>query len=106
MEFFGTISSAFHQGGIWMYAILAAQIFSFAIIAERVYALYFARQAKQKSLAKGFESDIRKGQIERVIARAQNLGRSNPISTVVQAGAQAAIDMGGREEIQAKMDEV
>jgi biopolymer transport protein ExbB len=106
MELFGTIASAFHQGGIWMYAILGAQIFSLAIIAERVYALYFLKSAQQKVLAKGFESDIRKGQIERVLARAQNLGKSNPISAVVQAGAQAAIDMGGREEIQAKMDEV
>ena len=67
---------------------------------------YFSRTAQQKTLAKGFEGDIRKGQIERVLARAQNLGKSNPISTVVQAGAQAALDMGGREEIQAKMDEV
>lgn len=106
MEIISTISNAFHQGGIWMYAILAAQIFSFAIIAERVFALYVVRSDRQKSLAKSFEADIRKGQLERVLARAQNLGRTNAISTVVQAGAQAAIDMGGREEIQAKMDEV
>jgi biopolymer transport protein ExbB len=106
MEFLATISSAFHQGGIWMYAILVAQIFSFAIMAERIYALYIVRSNRQKSLARGFEIDIKKGQIERVMARAQNLGRGNAISSVVQAGAQAAIDMGGREEIQAKMDEV
>jgi biopolymer transport protein ExbB len=106
MDFLATISNAFHQGGIWMYAILGAQIFSFAIMAERIYALYIVRSNRQKSLARGFEIDIKKGQIERVLARAQNLGRSNAISSVVQAGAQAAIDMGGREEIQAKMDEV
>src|SRR5580698_6638869 len=105
MEIFAKIANAFHQGGIWMYAILVAQIVSIAIIAERIFALYVMRSAHQKAIAKSFEGDIRKGQIERVIARAQNLG-GNPISKVVQAGAQAAVDMGGREEIQAKMDEV
>jgi len=105
MEIFANIANAFHQGGIWMYAILAAQIFSISIIVERIFALYIVRTGHQKSLAQSFEGDIKKGQIERVIARAQNLN-GNPISKVVQAGAQAAIDMGGREEIQAKMDEV
>jgi len=105
MEIFANIANAFHQGGIWMYAILAAQIVSIAIIVERVFALYVVRSSHQKAIAKSFEGDIRKGQIERVIARAQNLS-GNAISKVVQAGAQAAVDMGGREEIQAKMDEV
>jgi biopolymer transport protein ExbB len=106
MEFFTSISSAFHQGGIWMWAIFAAQIVSFAIIIERVIALYVRRGAHQKAIAKRFEQDIRKGDLEKVLTRAQGLGQGNAISTVVQAGAQAAMDMGGREEIQAKMDEV
>jgi biopolymer transport protein ExbB/TolQ len=106
MEIISTISNAFHQGGVWMYAILIAQIFSLAIIVERIIALYVIRSDRQKRLAKSFETDIKKGQLERVLARAQNMGRLNPISSVVQAGAQAAIDMGGREEIRSKMDEI
>jgi biopolymer transport protein ExbB len=106
MNTFSTISSAFSTGGIWMWAILVAQIVSFAIIAERVWALYFNRKATQRKIAKKFEEDIKKGQLEKVIARAQNIGSTNAISKVVQAGAQAALDMGGREEIQAKMDEI
>src|ERR1035438_6943509 len=100
MTIFADIAGAFQSGGIWMYAILAAQIVSIAIIAERLYALYGVRHAHQKELAQKFENDIRKGEIEKVIARAQNLGATNAIGSVVQAGAQAAMDMGGREEIQ------
>lgn len=106
MEFFSTISSAFHQGGIWMWTIMFAQIASIAIIVERVMALYVNRGPSQKDLSGAFEEDIRKGNLEKVIARAQNLGTDNPLAKVVQAGAQAAIDMGGKDEIQAKMDEV
>ena len=106
MEIFTNISSAFHQGGIWMWAIFAAQIVSFAIIIERVIALYLRRSAHQRAIVKRFEQDIRKGDLEKVLTRAQALGQANPISIIVQAGTQAAIDMGGRDEIQAKMDEV
>jgi biopolymer transport protein ExbB len=106
MEFFSSIAEAFKHGGVWMYFIFIAQIVSFAIIGERVWALYFSRTGRQKQIAKKFEQDIRKGDIDKVIARAQNLGSQHPISNVIAVGAQAAMDMGGREEIQAKMDEV
>src|SRR5271154_1195224 len=99
MDIFTNISSAFHQGGIWMWAIFAAQIVSFAIIIERVIALYLRRSAHQRAIVKRFEQDIRKGDLEKVLTRAQALGQSNPISVVVQAGTQAALDMGGRDEI-------
>jgi biopolymer transport protein ExbB len=106
MFFFSSITEAFRMGGIWMWAILAAQIVSFAVIVERVFALYITRNSGQKRLAKSFEDDIRKGNIEKVISRARNMRFTNPIAAVVEAGAQAALDMGGREEIQAKMDEI
>ncbi|MDZ4677981.1 MAG: MotA/TolQ/ExbB proton channel family protein [Oligoflexia bacterium] len=106
MFIFSNITEAFRVGGIWMWAILAAQIVSIAIIAERVFALYITRNTGQKALAASFEDDIRKGNIEKVLTRARALRFTNPIAQVVEAGAQAAIDMGGRDEIQAKMDEV
>jgi len=106
MELFSLISTAFQHGGIWMWAIFMAQIVSLAIIAERIFALYVMRQPGQKKIASEFEQEIRKGQIDKVLSKAQKLGSTNSISKVIEAGAQAAIDMGGREEIQAKMDEV
>lgn len=106
MSFVTTISTAFAEGGIWMWLISAAQITSLAIIVERIYALYVTRQPNQKQIAQAFEADIRKGQLDRVISRAQSLGRETPIAVVIQAGAQTALDHGGKEEIQLKMDEV
>lgn len=106
MELFSMISAAFQHGGIWMWAIFAAQVASLAIIAERVFALYIMRQPGQKNLADSFEDEIRKGQIEKVLNKSKTMGAMNPLAKVIEAGSQAALDLGGRDEIQAKMDEV
>ena len=99
------ILTAFREGGIWMGFIMAAQLASLVIIVERLYALYGARSLDQKKLAALFERDIKSGELDRVIAQAQNMG-STPIAAVAAAGAQAAMDMGGKEEIQLKIDEI
>lgn len=103
---FTAITNAFAHGGIWMYAILGIHVVSLAIIAERVYVLYFRRNVNQKKLASHFEGDIKKGQIETAMSKAQSLGRSEPIGVVAQAGIQSAMNMGGKEEIHAKMAEL
>jgi len=100
-----TISTAFQSGGMWMWAILFVQIASIVIIIERSFSLYVRRSADQKKLVSTFEKDIKKGQFETVISRAQSLG-GHSVAMAVKAGAQAALDMGGREEIQSKMDEI
>lgn len=101
-----SLSQAFSDGGMWMWVILGTQIASIAIIAERVMALFMSRQLNQRQIAKVFEADIKKGQLDKVLTRAQAMGSTTPIAVVVQAGAQAALDAGGKEEIQLKMDEV
>jgi len=101
-----SIAKAFSEGGIWMFAIMTAQIFSLAIVAERVFALFVARSKNQKAIAKDFEDDIKRGRLDLALAKARSLSRNQPIASVVQAGILAAQDMGGRDEIQAKMDEV
>jgi len=98
--------TAFREGGIWMGFIMAAQLVSLAIIAERVFALYILRKPNQKEIVQMFEKDIKSGQLDRVIATARNLGAANPIAVVASAGSQTAQDMGGKEEIQLKIDEV
>jgi biopolymer transport protein ExbB len=97
--------TAFREGGIWMGFIMAAQLVSLALIAERVFALYIMRKPNQKKAVMAFERDIKSGDLERVLSHARNMGTA-PIAVVAQAGAQAALDMGGREEIQLKIDEV
>lgn len=109
MENVGIVESivqAFSQGGIWMWAIFVAQTFSFAIIFERVWKLYMSRGTDNSKIVNFFESDIKAGRLDAAIDRSKSLPKDSPIARVVRAGAGAALEMGGREEIQAKMDEV
>ncbi|MFN7729319.1 MAG: MotA/TolQ/ExbB proton channel family protein [Bdellovibrio sp.] len=107
MEFFSSLGRGFvSSDAIWMWTILAAQIVSIAITIERSIALYLNRKTNQKSLAKLLGEDIRSGNLEKALRRSEALGKSEPLGVVAAAGLQAAIDMGGKEEIQLKMDEV
>ncbi len=101
-----TISNVFDHGGFVMWIIFAGQIISLAIIAERSFALYLRRSMNNKKIAKAFEQEIKKGRLESVIMKAQSLGNGSAIGKAITAGAQAALDMGGKDEIQSKMDEV
>lgn len=101
-----SIILAFNTGGLWMWAILVAQIFSVAIIIERVAKLYWGRKLDQTDMVSQYESDIKHGHLEDVVRQADRHDNKAPVARVVAAGAQAALDMGGREEIQARMDEV
>lgn len=103
---FTYITNAFAHGGIWMYAIMGVHIMSLAIIAERAYFLYFKRTGGQKKLTAHLEDDIKKGRLESAISKAQQMAFSEPIGPVAQAGIQAAMNMGGKEEIHAKMEEM
>ncbi len=107
MAFFTNIVAAFGHGGFVMWIIFVGQIFSVAIIIERIYALYVARTLNNKKVAKQFEDDIKKGRLDVVISKAQKLSqKESALGKVILAGAQAAQARGGSEEIQSKMDEV
>ena len=107
MAFFTNIIQAFTHGGFVMWIIFFGQVFSIAIVIERVYALYIARTLNSKELAKQFEEDIKKGRLDSVISKAQKLSKKDSaIGKAIIAGTQAAFHRGGSEEIQSKMDEV
>ncbi|KHD87038.1 MAG: gliding motility protein [Bdellovibrio sp. ArHS] len=107
MEFLLSLGRGFTSSdAIWMWTILAAQIVSIAIIAERAFALFGARKTNQKELSKVLAEDIRSGNLEKALRRSLQMGTKEPLGVVAAAGIQAAMDMGGKEEIQLKMDEV
>lgn len=107
MEFLLSLGRGFTSSdSFWMWAILIAQVVSVAIIAERVTALFLNRKANQKDLAKVLAEDIKAGNLEKALKRSQNLSKSQPLGSVAAAGIQATLDLGGKEEIQLKMDEV
>lgn len=100
------ILKSFSEGGFWMWPILGVQIAAVAIIIERVIALYVRRSVSSRQLVSVFEEDIKKGNLNKVIKKAEGLPQDSALRKVVEAGTSAAINMGGRDEIQAKMDEV
>ncbi len=106
MNIFTTITQAFTQGGIWMWVILVVQIFTMAIILERIFVLYVLRRPNQKKQARRFERSIKTGNLEQTISDAEHMSSMSPISTIAKIGAQSASSMGGRDEIQFKIDEV
>lgn len=106
MEFLTKIAVAFSHGGFWMWPILVLQVISIAIVIERFYALYKNRKANQLEIAKGFEEGIRRGEIEQVIEKANGMSNEHAVARAVLAGAKAAKYLGGKDEIQGKMDEV
>ena len=107
MEFLLSLGRGFTSAdAIWMWLILAAQIVSVAIIAERAVALFMNRKVNQKDLSKVLAQDIKAGNLEMALRRSMAMGSKEPLGVVASAGIQAAMDMGGKEEIQLKMDEV
>lgn len=102
----GFIIKAFSEGGFWMYPILAVQVAAVIIIVERVMALYVKRTVSNRDMVNIFEDDIKRGNLSKVLKKAESLPHDSALRKVIEAGTNAAINMGGREEIQAKMDEV
>lgn len=105
MSFFNTLSEAFTTGGIWMWFILGLQIVAIAIIIERAIALYIKRKPTQRKTVLGFEAGIRQGDLKTVYSTCSS-DTEQAISRTVAAGTKAAMDMGGKDEIQGRMDEV
>jgi biopolymer transport protein ExbB/TolQ len=106
MEMMSKIAAAFAHGGIWMWPILVMQLVSLAIVLDRVYALFVKRKADQTEVVQGFEDSIRRGEINTVIEKAQGEAVTSAVARSVLAGAKAAKNLGGKDEIQGKMDEV
>jgi biopolymer transport protein ExbB len=106
MEFFTKMALAFEHGGFWMWPILAIQIASIAIMIERAFALYVRRKTNQTAVALSFEENIRRGEMDNLITKAQALAATQPVARAAAAGAIAARNFGGKDEIQGKMDEV
>jgi biopolymer transport protein ExbB len=106
MDVLSKIALAFEHGGFWMWPILAIQLFSIAIMIERTYALFFKKRLDQHKVIASFEDNVRRGELDIVIQKAQAAEAHSPVARAVLAGAKAAKYLGGKEEIQGKMDEV
>lgn len=106
MELFTKIALAFDHGGIWMWPIALFQVVSVAIVIERTMSLYSKRKIQELKFVDTFEDGIRRGEIDNVISKAQAVSAEHPVAKAIVAGARAAANFGGKDEIQGKMDEV
>jgi biopolymer transport protein ExbB/TolQ len=106
MDVLSKIALAFDHGGFWMWPILMIQLVSIAIVIERTYALFLKRRLDQHKIVASFEDNVRRGELDVVIQKAQNVEMKSPVARAIVAGAKAAKFLGGKEEIQGKMDEV
>jgi biopolymer transport protein ExbB len=106
MDFLTKLGLAFEHGGFWMWPILGFQIASIAIIIERSIALFGKRKTDQMALVASYEENVRRGELEVVMHKAEIVKNSSPVARAIAAGATAARNFGGKEEIQGKMDEV
>jgi biopolymer transport protein ExbB len=106
MEFLVKIAQSFEHGGFWMYPIMVFQVVTLAIMVERAYALFLKRRANQETFIRTIEDNVRRGELDAAIKKAQAESNRFPVAKAVVAGAQVAANFGGKEEIQGKMDEV
>lgn len=88
-----------------MWFILGLQIVALAIIVERVVALYIRRKPVQRKNVLGFEKGIRQGDLKNVLTSTQS-NSDLSINRTVAAGTEAAMNMGGKDEIQGRMEEI
>lgn len=100
---FAFLAEHYQAGGFWMYPISAFQLFSIAIIIERVYVLFIKIRFNTDKILAGLKEKIFAGDLMGGI-RFLNSQPATPLTKILKAGL---LEVGhGEEEVQAAMDEV
>ncbi|MDA0712447.1 MAG: MotA/TolQ/ExbB proton channel family protein [bacterium] len=100
---FAFLAEHYQAGGFWMYPISVFQLFSIAIIIERVYVLFIKVKFNTDKILAGLKEKIFAGDLSGGI-RFLNSQPPTPLTKVLKAGLLQAGN--GEEEVQAAMDEV
>lgn len=106
MTFLTSILQSFTgDGALIMWALLALQIVSIAIIAERVMRLYFKESINPIKFVQSIAQDIRQGELQKAQKKALSLVESESAARIAESALTASINMGSREEIQTRLQE-
>lgn len=106
MSFITSIIQAFSDNGaIFMWALLALQIVTVAIIIERVIRLYLKDTVNPVRFVQSLASDIRQGDMTKAYKKAANVSKSQSGARLAETALSASLNMGGREEIQVRLQE-
>jgi len=101
-EFFTGVAEAYRHGGFWMMPISLFQAFSFAIMAERIYALFLKVKLNKEVVLNGLRERIFRGDVMGGIRFLADQPQS-PLTRILKAGLLEVRH--GEEEVQAAMDE-
>lgn len=99
---FEVIAQHYQDGGFWMYPISLFQLFSFAVIIERIYVLYFKARLNKDRVVSGLRERIVKGDVMGGIQFLSDQPQT-ALTRVLKAGVVHI--QHGDEEVQAAMDE-
>lgn len=106
MSFLTSIIEAFSgNGALFMWVLLSLQIVTLAIIAERVVRLFFRDSINPVKFVQSISGDIRQGDLATAYKKTTSLTSSTSAARLAEGALNASINMGGREEIQTRLQE-
>jgi biopolymer transport protein ExbB/TolQ len=106
MGFLTSIIQSFTgEGAIIMWALFGLQIFSIAIILERVRRLYFKDTINPVKFVQSISQDIRRGELEKAHKKTSTLTETESVARITESALSASINLGSREEIQTRLQE-
>jgi len=100
-----SITTAFHEGGIFMYFILAFGVFTISFIVERATVLFYKTKMAPKTIRHQLLECIRRGDLKGGQVIAEALSPSNGLGRVLATGFVMRSAAVGDEELQSRMDE-
>lgn len=99
------IIQAFHEGGFFMYFILAFGVLTFALIIERAYALYINTKFSPADFRARILDYIQRGDLKAAEKVSKDLTPKSSLGAIVEVGCHIRGNAGGEEEVQSRMDE-
>ena len=100
-----SLMQRFHDGGPFMYFILAFAVLTASLVLERVFALYI----KAKPIPGAFRTQvldfIRRGDLRGAETFTRGQASESSLARIAEVGCHLRANAGGEEEMQSRMDE-
>jgi biopolymer transport protein ExbB/TolQ len=106
MGFMSSLLSAFTgSGALFMWAIFLLQVVTIALIAERVYVLFFEKKEAQEDLIQGLEKDMARGLPQKATERLKAAEGHSAAARLALSAMDSWNLQASREEIQTRLEE-
>jgi len=101
-EFLQQVALHWNGGGKGMYPIAICMVFAIAVIADRIYVLFFQANIDKDQFVRGLKTHIFNGDLDKAISYTAGQ-KPTPLTAIVKAGLINVPK--GEDEVQAAMDE-